>query len=125
MRQLAGSVWPGRAVDGYANLIAARLRKLADDGSTGMLPMSGHGEGAIFFRGGQIVYAESSRTPMPALRAAGLAAHGLVPPEVAESAGEDYLGKAELAAVRSVSRLGGLLALTEPVIDAAHGAAVE
>ena len=65
VRQLADSVWPGRTVNGYANLIAARLRKLADEGSTGMLPVSGRGDGAIFFRGGQVVYAESSRTPLP------------------------------------------------------------
>jgi RNA polymerase sigma-70 factor (ECF subfamily) len=31
VRQLAESVWPGRTVNGYANLIAARLRKLADE----------------------------------------------------------------------------------------------
>ena len=53
---------------GYANLIEARLRKLAATGSTGMLPMSGRGDGAIFFRGGQVVYAESSRTPAPLRR---------------------------------------------------------
>jgi hypothetical protein len=74
VRQLADSVWPGRTVNGYANLIAARLRKLADEGSTGMLPVSGPGDGAIFFRGGQVVYAESSRTPLPATRATDLAA---------------------------------------------------
>ena len=33
--------------------------------STGMLPMSGPGDGAIFFCGGQVVYAESTRTPPP------------------------------------------------------------
>ena len=56
VRRLADSVLPGRTVGGYANLIEARLRKLAAVGSTGMLPMSGHGDGAIFFRGGQVVY---------------------------------------------------------------------
>ena len=77
VRQLAESVWPGRTVNGYANLIAARLRKLADEGSTGMLPVSGRGDGAVFFRGGQVVYAESSRTSLPSLRTSGLAALGL------------------------------------------------
>jgi hypothetical protein len=104
VRRLAGSVWPGRAVDGYANLIAARLRKLAAAESTGMLPVSGRGDGAIFFRGGQVVYAESSRTPSPDKRAAGLAAFGLVP---AEDGREATLG-----------RLTSMLALTEPTIDA-------
>ena len=77
MRQLAESVWPGRTVNGYANLIAARLRKLADEESTGMLPVAGRGDGAVFFRGGKVVYAESSRTPLPSLRTSGLAALGL------------------------------------------------
>jgi hypothetical protein len=72
VRQLADSVWPGRTVNGYANLIAARLRKLADEGSTGMLPVSGRGDGAIFFRGGQVVYVESSRTALAGSRATGL-----------------------------------------------------
>ena len=30
-----------------------------------MLPMSGHGDGAIFFCGGRVVYAESTGTPTP------------------------------------------------------------
>ena len=75
-RELAGSVWPGMAASGYANLIAARLRKLASIGSTGMLPVSGPGNGTIYFRDGQVAYAESSRTPTPARRAAGLAPLG-------------------------------------------------
>ncbi len=49
-------------MDGYANLIAARLRKLAATGGTGVLPVSGPGDGAFFLRGGQVVHAESSRT---------------------------------------------------------------
>src|ERR1700722_19036709 len=83
VRQRAESVWPGRTVNGYANLIGARLRKLADEGSTGMLPVSGPGDGAVFFRGGLVVYAESSRTPPPAPGAVGLAALGLLPTEPA------------------------------------------
>jgi hypothetical protein len=85
-------------VGGYANLIEARLRKLAATASTGMLPMSGHGVGAVFFRGGQVVYAESTRTPAPA------------PTPARRSA--------ELAAASSLGRLVGMLALTEPTIDA-------
>jgi hypothetical protein len=108
VRRLAGSVWPGRAVDGYANLIAARLRKLAAAESTGMLPVSGRGDGAIFFRGGQVVYAESSRTPSPDKRTVGLAALGLVPTDDA----------AQLVALPSLGRLASMLALTEPTIDA-------
>ena len=115
---LPGRVLPGRAVGGYANLIAARLRKLAAEGSTGMLPLSGHGDGAIFFRGGQVVYAESSRTPAPFRREAGLAALGLAPGDASASpAGPESAGP-EPAAVPSLDRLIGLLARAEPTIDA-------
>ena len=131
VRQLAESVWPGRTVNGYANLIAARLRKLGEERSTGMLPVTGHGDGAIFFRAGQVVYAESSRTPLPAYRASGLAALGLtdVPapapgtpgPGAGPGPGErPQAGSAtgHLVAARSVSRLAGTLVVTEAVIDA-------
>jgi hypothetical protein len=137
VRQLAESVWPGRTVDGYANLIAVRLRKLAGEASTGMLPMSGHGDGAIFFRGGHVVYAESSRTPVSALRATGLGALALtqeaprVPRTGPATTGTSTTGTSttgtsttgtsttgELVPVRSLSRLAGMLALTEPTIDA-------
>lgn len=116
VRQLADSVWPGRTVNGYANLIAARLRKLADEGSTGMLPVSGRGEGAVFFRGGQVVYAESSRTPLPGPRATGLDVLGLVTRDAPGGGG--YPGGAGVVARRPASRLGALLELTELVIDA-------
>jgi hypothetical protein len=118
VRQLAGSVWPGRTVNGYANLIAARLRKLAEDGSTGMLPVSGRGDGAVFFRGGRVVYAESSRTALPGPRATGLDVFGLVPGEAPCSAGEGHGGETGLVAVRRASRLGSFLEVTELVIDA-------
>ena len=110
---LPGRVLPGRTVGGYANLIEARLRKLAATGSTGMLPMSGHGDGAIFFRGGRVVYAESTRVPTPARRAVGLAALGLV----ATDAGPASTG-AELVVAPSFDRLVDMLAFTEPTIDA-------
>jgi len=97
-RVLAGSVWPGREVDGYANLIAARLRKLAAAGSTGLLPVSGPAEGAIILRGGSVVHAESSRTS---------------PQRTGDPAA---LG---LALRGSVGVVAGLLAATEPTIDAA------
>ena len=117
VRRLAESVLPGRAVGGYANLIAARLRKLAAEGSTGMLPISGHGDGAIFFRGGQVVYAESSRTPGPPRREVGLAALGLASTDVSARSNGAAAG-AEPAGVPPFDRLAGLLALTEPTIDA-------
>jgi hypothetical protein len=113
VQRLAGSVLPGRTMGGYANLIEARLRKLAATASTGMLPMSGHGDGAIFFRGGQVVYAESTRTPTPVRRTAGLAALGLVATDASPAS-----KGAPLVAVPSLDRLVGLLALTEPTIDA-------
>jgi len=107
-RQLAGSVWPGRAVDGYANLIVARLRKLAAAKSTGMLPFSGHGEGGIFLRDGRVVHAESSRTP--GRNAGGLAALGLGP--AAERApGPD--------GPRPLGWLTAVLARAEAAVDAA------
>jgi len=127
VRQLAESVWPGRTVNGYANLIAARLRRLADEGSTGMLPVAGRGDGAVFFRGGQVVNAESSRTSLPSPRTSGLAALGLTRREASHSPGapgppgppgEGHPGEAGLVAARSVSRLTGMLELTELIIDA-------
>jgi uncharacterized protein DUF4388 len=115
VRQLAESVWPGRAVNGYANLIAARLRKLADEKSTGVLPVSGHGDGAIFFSGGRVVYAESSHTPLAAHLSTGLAALGLADvSDLGAAAG----GPGGLVPVRSVSSVTGALAPTEAVIDA-------
>ncbi len=123
VRQLAESVWPGRTVNGYANLIAARLRKLADEGSTGMLPVSGRGDGAIFFRGGQVVYAESSRTSLPgaAHERPGRARINARFPESPGSPGASAPpaprrpreGEAGLVAARSVSRLRGMLELSE------------
>src|SRR5271170_8056304 len=113
VRRLADSVLPGRTVSGYANLIEARLRKLAATGSTGMLPMSGHGDGAIFFRGGRVVYAESTRVPTPARRTVGLAALGLVATDASPPS-----NGAELVAAPSFDRLVDMLALTEPTIDA-------
>jgi hypothetical protein len=118
VRQLADSVWPGRTVNGYANLIAARLRKLAEEGSTGMLPVSGHGDGAIFFRDGQVVYAESSRTALPGPGATGLDVFGLVPGQAPRSAGDGHTGETGLVAVRRASRLGSALEITELIIDA-------
>ena len=116
VRRLAESVLPGRAVDGYANLIAARLRKLAAEGSTGMLPMSGRGDGAIFFSAGQLVYAESSRTPAPFRRPAGLAALGLAAGDAGACSPGPEPASPEPAA--SLDRVIGLLALAEPTIDA-------
>jgi hypothetical protein len=89
-------------VDGYANLIGTRLRKLAATGSTGTLPVSGPGDGAIMLRGGQVIGAESSRTPAP--RAADPSAFGLTAAD---------------AAMPAIGKVAGMLALTEPTIDAA------
>ena len=64
-RQLTASVWPGKGADDYDSLLAARFGKLAAAGSTGMLPFGGAGDGAIYFRDGDIVFARSTRTPGP------------------------------------------------------------
>jgi Domain of unknown function (DUF4388) len=117
VRELAGSVWPGMAAGGYANLIAARLRKLAAAGSTGMLPVSGPGNGAIFFRDGQVAYAESLRTPAPVSRTAGLAALGLAP-GAGDGPAETEVTGAAPATAASLGKLADMLALAEPTIDA-------
>jgi hypothetical protein len=61
--RLAGSVRPGRAADGYGSLIAARLRRLAGTGRTGVLPFAGPTDGALYFGDGRVVFAESAGTP--------------------------------------------------------------
>jgi hypothetical protein len=88
-RQLTASVWPGK--DGSASPGGARLRKLAAAGSTGVLPFTGPGDGAIYVRGGRVVHAESARTPGP-----------VVATELATPA----------------DRLTAALALAEPAVDA-------
>jgi hypothetical protein len=132
VRQLADSVWPGRNVNGYANLIATRLRKLAEERATGVLPVSGGGgDGAIFFFGGQVVYAESSRVPMAVPHPVGLAALGLLPADNPSATARAEMpgppGTAEpstgtssgtLMVRRSVSSVTGALDRLEPVIDA-------
>src|ERR1700748_2695775 len=64
-RQLPASVWPGKAADDYDSLLAARFHKLAAAGSTGVLPFSGAGDGAIYFRDGDVIFARSTPTPAP------------------------------------------------------------
>ena len=104
-------------MDGYANLIATRLRRLAETGSTGMLPVSGRGDGAVYFLGGRVVYAESSRTPAAtprgAVRAALASSAGPapVPPGGDHPAGE-------LVPARPGGGLAGMLASAEPTVDA-------
>jgi hypothetical protein len=61
--RLAASVRPGRAAEGYGSLIAARLRRLAGAGRTGVLPFAGPTDGALYFGEGRIVFAESAGTP--------------------------------------------------------------
>ena len=93
-------------MDGYANLIVARLRRLTATHSTGLLPFSGHGEGGIYFRDGQVVYAQSSRTPRR--RAGGLMALGLAPSTLYDA-----------AASGGFRQLLTVLAATEATVDAA------
>src|SRR6266699_3966383 len=65
-RQLTSTVLPGRRPDGYADLVAGRLRRIAAARGTGMLAFSGRSDGSIYFRDGKVAYAESTRTPGPA-----------------------------------------------------------
>jgi hypothetical protein len=95
-RQLTASVLPTRAADGYPSLIAGRLRKISAADSTGMLPFSGGSDGAIYFRDGKVVYAESARTPGPAADAYPAYTAGLPP----------------------LGRIVAIRAVTEPIIDA-------
>ncbi len=108
-RQLTASVWPGRVVDGYGNLIAARLRKLAAARSTGALPFTGRTDGAIYFRDGSVVFAESRRTPGPVVPA------GLIPAPPAAARDLPVNG----AGPGPAGRLTAMLAVTEPTVDAA------
>ncbi|MBV9794289.1 MAG: hypothetical protein JO016_10150 [Actinobacteria bacterium] len=96
-RQLTASVWSGKAPDDHGSLVAARLRKLAETGSTGTLPFSGAGDGAIHFRDGDVVLARSTRTPSPD--------------------GTNGTGGAG-AAGTPFTRLTAALAVAEPTIDA-------
>jgi hypothetical protein len=68
-RQLTASVLATRAADGYPDLVTGRLRKIDSAGSTGMLPFSGASDGAIYFRNGRVIHAETERTPGPAASA--------------------------------------------------------
>jgi hypothetical protein len=92
-RQLTASVLPGRRTDDYATAVSGRLHKIAASQGTGMLPFSGRCDGAIYFRDGKVVYAESERTPGPPVQAAG----DLSP----------------------LSKIAALLAVAEPTVDAA------
>jgi hypothetical protein len=105
-------------VNGYANLIAARVRKLANEQSTGILPMYGRGDGAIFFRDGQVIYAKSSRTPLPGPRATGPGVLGSLPAQAPPSRGEGPASAAGTRAARPTSRLSELLKLTDLIVDA-------
>jgi Domain of unknown function (DUF4388) len=96
-------VLPGRRADGYPSAVSARLQKIAAARSTGMLPFSGRCDGAIYFRDGRIVYAESGRTPGP--------------PALTEAApaGLSPLG----AGLSPLGQLTARLAVAEPSVDAA------
>jgi hypothetical protein len=96
-RQLTASVLPTKAADTYPSLVTGRLRKLGAAGSTGMLPFTGGSDGAIYFRDGKVIYAESERTPGPATSAYKASADGLPP----------------------LGRIMAIRAVTEPIIDAA------
>ena len=94
-------MWSGKAADDYGSLVAARLRKLAAAASTGTLPFSGAGDGAIHFRDGTVVLARSTRTPSP-------------------SASPEADGAASASGVAGTpfTRLTAALAVAEPTVDA-------
>jgi hypothetical protein len=77
--------------------VTGRLRKLAAARSTGTLPFSGPSDGVVYFRDGKVAYAESNRTPGPV-------AHAYPEP---------------VADLPPLSRITAVLAVTEPMVDAA------
>jgi Domain of unknown function (DUF4388) len=89
-RRLTGSVWAARASDGDREAGHARLRRLAAARSTGILPFIAPATGAIHFLDGDVVHAESARTPGTAVSPA-----------------------------PAPSSISALLADTEPTVDAA------
>jgi hypothetical protein len=113
-RQLTASVWSGKATDDYQNLVAARLRKLAAADSTGMLPFSGTGDGAIYFRDGTVVLARSTRTPWPSVSASAVSAGAFSPTPSTTPDGADG---AEAGGTPFI-RLAAALTVAEPTIDA-------
>jgi hypothetical protein len=113
-RQLTASVWSGKGTDDYQNLVAARLQKLAAADSTGMLPFSGTGDGAIYFRDGTVVLARSTRTPGPSVSASTVSAGAFSP---APSTTPDGVDGAE-AGGTPFTRVAAALTVAEPTIDA-------
>ena len=125
-------------MDGYGNLIATRLRKLAAARSTGMLPFTGDNDGAICFRDGRVVFARAKRTPGPSVPEGLEPALGGRPgqaggwpdqaggwPGQAAAASQAAAGRIRRRLAGSggtagpFGRLGALLAATEPTLDAA------
>jgi hypothetical protein len=104
---------PSRSTADYVESLTARLRRLAAGQSTGVLPFSGLSDGAIYFRAGHVIGAESSRTPP------GLAARGVAAPADVSLNGHAEIGHgAEPPAGDSDSHLLALLLGVEPAIDA-------
>jgi hypothetical protein len=116
-RQLTALVWSGKSTDGYESLVAARLRKLAAADSTGMLPFSGAGDGAIYFRDGTVVLARSTRTPGPSVSASTVSAAAFSPAPSTTPDGVDGVDGAD-AGGTPFTRLAAALAVAEPTIDA-------
>ena len=96
-RQLTSTVLPGRRPDDYRDQVTGRLRKLAAARGTGTLPFSGRSDGVVYFRDGNVAYAESNRTPGP-------------PPHAYPEPVQD---------LPPLSRITAILAITEPTVDAA------
>jgi hypothetical protein len=117
--RLAASVRPGRAADSYGSLIAARLRRLAGTGRTGVLPFAGHTEGALYFSDGRIVLAESAGTPG---RAMGPPPDGAAPAALAAA---EPIADAALDLVQSKSSPSRFRSAKAPAAGLADGFGVE
>jgi hypothetical protein len=122
-----------RSAESYASSLATRLDKIAEAGSTGVLPFAGDCDGALYFQDGEIIYAESARTPGPAggppVPLPGVAS--AVAPSAARSAPSGRAAQRASSAARTAGRgrpaelagpaavLAALLAAGEPTVDAA------
>lgn len=102
--------------------IAVRLGRLADAGRTGVLRVSGDFGGAVYFAEGEVVYAESKRTPGRPARPARLPDRDESARFVASAAsGTDRRGGPAAAAVSGPGALGALereCAVREATVDA-------
>jgi Domain of unknown function (DUF4388) len=102
-----------KTVNDHNKNIAGRLSKLAAAGSTGSIPISGPTVGAIYFRDGEISYAESDRTPKSCR------CWPAEPRGVARAQGQLTESEPTIGELASLADLADLADLAEATVDAA------